>query len=111
MTLLDKIHHAPESISFSEVISHIDAYFDFTPTRFVNGNTVNEAGQNNGSCKVFSFAKLNNLTEDQTLSLFGDYYRIDVMGNSEGTDHQNIRSFMQFGWDGIHFEGTALSPK
>jgi hypothetical protein len=111
MTLLDKIHNSPESISFSEVIAHIDANFDFTPTRFVNGNTVNEAGQNNGSCKVFSFAKLNNLTVDQTLSLFGDYYRIDVLGNPKGSDHQNIRNFIEFGWDGIQFEREALSPK
>ncbi len=30
MTLLDKIQHSSESISFSEVISHVDANFDFT---------------------------------------------------------------------------------
>jgi hypothetical protein len=111
MTLLDKIHHSPTSISFSEVIAHIDANFDFSPTRFTNGNTVNEAGQNNGSCKVFSFAKLNNLTVDQTLSLFGDYYQIDVLGNPAGSDHQNIRNFMKSGWQGIQFDGEALSQK
>jgi hypothetical protein len=111
MTLLDQIHNSPESISFSEVIAHIDADFDFTPTRFVNGNTINEAGQNNGSCKVFSFAQLNELTQEQTLALFGDYYRIDVLGNPEGTDHQNIRNFIKFGWEGIQFDGVALSQK
>lgn len=111
MTLLDKIHYSPESITFAEVIAHIDANFDFSPTRFVNGNTINEAGHNNGSCKVFSFAQLNNLTEKQSLALFGDYYRIDVIGNPEGSDHQNIRNFMQSGWDGIRFEGKALSQK
>ena len=111
MTLLDKIHNSPESISFAEVIAHIDANFDFTPTRFVNGSAINEAGQNNGSCKVLSFAQLNNLTVDQTLSLFGDYYRVDVLGNPEGTDHQNIRNFIKFGWGGIKFDGVALSQK
>lgn len=111
MSLLDKIHQSPESISFSEVITHIDANFDFTPTRFINGNAINEAGQNNGSCKIFSFAQLNNLTQSQTLALFGDYFRIDVLGNPEGSDHQNIRNFMQSGWEGIQFDGTALSPK
>jgi hypothetical protein len=111
MTLLDKIHNSPESISFAEVIAHIDANFDFSPTRFINGSAINEAGQNNGSCKVFSFAQLNNLTQTQTLALFGDYYRMDVLGNTEGTDHQNIRNFMQSGWEGIQFEGEALSPK
>jgi hypothetical protein len=111
MTLLDKIHNSPESISFAEVIAHIDANFDFTPTRFINGSAINEAGQNNGSCKVLSFAQLNNLTVDQTLSLFGDYYRVDVLGNPEGTDHQNIRNFIKFGWGGIKFDGVALSQK
>lgn len=111
MTLLDKIHNSPESISFAEVIAHIDTNFDFTPTRFINGNTVNEAGQNNGSCKVFSFAQLNHLNQNQTLVLFGDYYRIEVLGNPEGSDHQNIRNFMLSGWTGIKFEGEALISK
>ncbi|SEG06449.1 HopJ type III effector protein [Algoriphagus boritolerans] len=111
MTLLDKIQHSSESISFSEVISHVDANFDFTPTRFTNGNAVNEAGQNNGSCKIFAFAKLNNLTEKQILALFGDYYQLDVLGNPEGSDHQNIRNFMKSGWKGIRLEGKALSPR
>ena len=111
MTLVEKIQHSPASITFSEVIAHIDAHYDFTPTRFTNGTAVNEAGQNNGSCKIFSFAKLHGLTQDQALALFGDYYRSDVLGNPEGTDHQNIRNFIQSGWEGILFEGEALREK
>lgn len=111
MSLLDKIQNHPENISFQEVIAHIDAEYDFTPTRFTNGNTVNEAGQNNGSCKIFSFAQLQGLNPSQTLALFGDYYRVDVLQNPEGTDHQNIRNFMEFGWDGIQFDGQALRSK
>lgn len=111
MTLSEKITQAPENITFSEVISHIDAHYDFTPTRFTNGTAVNEAGQNNGSCKIFSFAKLQGLTQDQTLALFGDYYRVDVLGNPDGTDHQNIRNFILQGWEGIRFEGEALKEK
>lgn len=111
MNLLDKIKSAPESISFSEVISYIDDNYSFTPSRWTNGKTVNEANQNNGSCKIFSFAKLQNLTTEQTLSLFGDYYRKDVLQNPEGTDHQNIRNFMESGWEGIAFEGEALQAK
>lgn len=111
MTLVEKIQHSPASITFSEVIAHIDAHYNFTPTRFSNGTAVNEAGQNNGSCKIFSFAKLHGLTQDQTLALFGDYYRVDVLGNPDGTDHQNIRNFIQSGWDGILFEGEALKEK
>ncbi|SFU15425.1 HopJ type III effector protein [Algoriphagus locisalis] len=111
MNLLEQISQAPNTIVFSEVIAYIDANFTFTPTRFTNGNTVNEAGQNNGSCKIFSFAKLQNLTPSEMLSLFGDYYRKDVLKNPEGSDHQNIRNFMETGWEGIEFEGEALKEK
>lgn len=111
MNLIEKIKTAPESIPFSEVISYIDENFSFTPTRFTNGKTINEANQNNGSCKIFSFAKLQNLARKQTLNLFGDYYRKDVLGNPEGTDHQNIRNFMVSGWEGIAFDGDALQAK
>jgi hypothetical protein len=111
MKLLQAIQELPDTIAFSEVITYIDTHYDFTPTRFVNGDTVNEAGQNNGSCKIFSFARLNELTVAQTLALFGDYYRIDVLGNPDGTDHQNIRNFMLKGWEGIQFDGDALKAK
>ncbi|WP_339752532.1 HopJ type III effector protein [Algoriphagus aquimarinus] len=111
MNLLEQITRSPENIAFTDVLAYIDANFNFTPTRFTNGDTVNEAGQNNGSCKIFSFATLQNLTQDQTLALFGNYYRTDVLGNPEGTDHQNIRNFMQSGWDGVKFEGEGLMEK
>ncbi|SFN25203.1 HopJ type III effector protein [Chryseobacterium oleae] len=109
--LLEQLKNNPETLQFKEVIAHIDEQYDFTPTEFKNGNTVNEAGQNNGSCKVFSFAKLQGLSKEQVLSLFGEFYREDVLKNPEGTDHQNIRNFMEFGWDGISFEGEALKEK
>ncbi len=111
MNLIEKIQNQPETISFSEVIEYIDSKYDFTPTRFTNGNTVNETNQNNGSCKIFFFAKTNNLSPKQTLHLFGDFYRIDVLGNPEGTDHQNIRNFIKFGWNGIVYDGEALQTK
>ncbi|MFN1217725.1 HopJ type III effector protein [Chryseobacterium kwangjuense] len=101
----------PETIQFKDVIAYIDKQYDFTPVSFKNGNTVNEAGQNNGSCKVFSFAKLQNLSKEQVLPLFGEFYREDVLKNPEGTDHQNIRNFMEYGWEGISFEGEALNEK
>lgn len=109
--LFEQLEKSAEEIQFKEVIAFIDEHYDFTPTKFTNGNTVNEADQNNGSCKVFSFAKLNNLSKEETLSLFGAFYREDVLQNPEGTDHQNIRNFMNFGWDGISFEGKALTRK
>lgn len=51
------------------------------------------------------------MSKDETLALFGDFYRVDVLGNPNGEDHQNIRNFMQFGWDGIEFMGEALMKK
>lgn len=110
-SLLNKLAQDPDHINFPEVISYIDTHYRFTPTAFQNGETHNAANQNNGSCKVFSFAQLQQLTKEQTLYLFGDYYRKDVLENPEGTDHQNIRNFMKFGWVGIRFEGVALSEK
>lgn len=109
--LVEQLKTSPETIQFKDVIAYIDDNYDFTPTKFTNGNTINEADQNNGSCKVFSFAKLNQLSKEETLSLFGDFYREDVLKNPEGIDHQNIRNFMTFGWDGISFEGEALTKK
>lgn len=110
-TFLQRLNDAPDTVAFSDTIALIDALYDFTPAAFTNGATHNEAGQNNGSCKLFSFAKLHGLSQPQTLACFGDYYRKDVLGNPQGTDHQNIRNFMTSGWEGISFEGNALTPK
>ena len=107
--LLEQIKKNPETIDFKKIIVYIDEQYNFTPTQFNNGNIVNDADQNSGSCKVFRFAKLNDLSKEETLSLFGDFYRNDVLKNPEGSDHQNIRNFMEFGWDGISFESEALS--
>ncbi len=110
-TFLEKIKSNPETNQFENTISTIDEHYKFTPTEFKNGNLVNEENQNNGSCKIFSFAQLKNLTEQQTLHCFGDYYRKDVLENPQGSDHQNIRNFMQSGWAGISFTKQPLTPK
>jgi len=109
--LLEQLKDSPQTIAFNDVIAYIDAHYDFTPTKFANGDTVNEANQNNGSCKVFSFAKLQGLEKEEVLALFGAFYREDVLQNPTGTDHQNIRNFIQHGWAGITFEGEALKGK
>ncbi|MDD4910977.1 MAG: HopJ type III effector protein [Sideroxydans sp.] len=108
---LKMLNSIPETLAFNDLIALIDSLYDFTPTAFNNGTLLNEAGKNNGSCKLFSFAKLQGLSAQQTLYCFGAYYRDDVLKNPEGTDHQNIRNFMQHGWDGIQFQGSALTPK
>lgn len=103
-----------QTIEFSETIAIIAEHFDYQPTEFSNGlqdPLVNQAGQNEGSCKIFAFAKIHHLTPEQTLGLFGGYYRKDVLEHPEATDHQNIRRFICDGWAGIRFNGEALRPK
>ncbi|NQY29435.1 MAG: HopJ type III effector protein [Flavobacteriaceae bacterium] len=106
-----KIKMAPSEITFQNTMDVIEAYYTFSPTSFVNGNIKNEAGQNSGSCKIFSFAKLQKLNKEETLNCFGDYYRSHVLGNPKGEDHQNIRSFMKKGWEGISFSNEVLCLK
>ena len=108
---LSQINSSPESIVFQNTMDCIEENYVFTPTAFKNGDTYNLTGKNSGSCKLFFFAKLNNLDIEQTLACFGQYYFKDVLNNLEGTDHQNIRNFMKHGWDGIQFEGVALVAK
>lgn len=108
---LTKIKETPEEVSFSDTMETIDGLYAFVPKAFKNGDTYNEAGQNNGSCKIFAFAQLHELSKEETLSCFGTYYRNDVLKNPEGDDHQNIRNFIKFGWEGIEFEGKAISMK
>jgi hypothetical protein len=109
--LLNQLANAPEDVQFQQVIAVIDANYQFTPTRFVNGDTINEVNQNNGSCKIFSFAHCHQLNAQQTLACFGDFYRKDVLEHPLNDDHQNIRNFIRFGWDGVEFDGQALSAK
>lgn len=106
---LNRVKSKPEAIEFAETIAVIDSAYTFNPCSFINGALVNEAGQNNGSCKIFSFAHIHGLSESDTLALFGHFYRNDVLNNEHGSDHQNIRNFMKTGWGGIKFSGKALT--
>jgi hypothetical protein len=108
---LEKLNAYPTEISFAETMEVIKENYNYQPTAFTNGELQSAAATNEGSCKIFSFAKLHNLSEEKTLQLFGDYYRVDVLDNPQGTDHGNIRNFMKFGWKGIKFEGLALILK
>ena len=108
---LQKLQTTPAAVEFTDTMAVIDGLYSHTPTAFQNGDIRNEAGQNNGSCKLFAFARLQGLDEAQTLACFGRYYRDDVLQHPQGTDHQNIRQFMQHGWKGIAHEGDALYPR
>ena len=113
--LIKIIQSTPTEVEFEQVIAVIESDYDYTATQFYNGlddkEIVNAAGTNEGSCKIFAFADINDLNESQTLSCFGKYYRQDVLFNLGGTDHANIRNFMKFGWQGVHFDKPPLAIK
>ncbi|WP_395063498.1 HopJ type III effector protein [Flavobacterium sp.] len=111
LNFINKIKQNPQTISFQDTIAVIDSNYNFTPTAFKNGNQYNDANENNGSCKIFAFTKMNNLEKDETLVLFGNYYFDDVLKNPDGNDHQNIRNFIIFGWDGVSFDSDVLELK
>jgi hypothetical protein len=107
-SFLQRLRETPGQIEFADTIAAIESRYDYVPTAFRNGEIDNAAGQNGGSCKIFAFAKLQDLSKDQTLACFGRYYREDVLQHAHASDHQNIRNFMRSGWSGIAFEGQAL---
>ena len=107
-TLIKKLKD--NSLSFKEVIEFIETYYQHQPTAFKNGELHNEATQNQGSAKVFTFAQLNELDKEDTLYLFAEHYQ-SVLNSPDGAHHQNIRQFMIHGWPGIVFEGQALLAK
>jgi len=108
---LEKLNTAENTIEFSDTMAVIEAHYEFTPKEFKNGDLTNLAGENSGSCKIFFFAKLNKLTQKQTLACFGKYYREDVLQHPSKSDHQNIRNFIKTGWQGIEFKESALKAK
>jgi len=104
---LNTLEQSPKTLDFADTMTVIDTNYIFTPCAFSNGQQQNEAGQNSGSCKLFAFAKLHKLDQQQTLHCFGQYYQ-DVLNTPTGEDHQNIRSFMMTGWQGISFNEAPL---
>ena len=98
---------------FEDAIALINALYDYTPTRFSNGLTdtlVSEAGQNEGSCRIFDIGQLNGLLSEDTLRCFCRHYR-DVLADPDGSSHGNIRRFLRDGWAGIRYDGAALQAK
>lgn len=99
-----------KAIHFNDVISFIDDYYRYTPVAFVNGMMHNNAGENEGSAKVFGFAKHHGLNQLDTLQLFGEHYA-KVMATPNGTDHANIRNFLHWGWQGFLMQHNPLTPR
>ena len=101
----------PTEVAFTDTMAVIEANYIFTPTAFKNGALQNEAGQNSGSCKLFAFAQKEGFSKEETLACFGKYYFDEVLKDPNGDGHQNIRNFMKTGFDGITFDGEALTSK
>lgn len=99
-----------QNVPFIEIIQYIENNFQVNPTAFRNGEAYNSEAQNQGSAKVLYFAKLLNLSKEDTLLLFAEHYQ-SVLADPEGENHQNIRQFMENGWEGVHFEGIVLEKK
>ena len=99
-----------QRLPFKEIIAYIDGNFDYTASSFKNGTLMNAENENQGSAKTLYFAKLNNLSIEDTLKLFAEHYQA-VLEDKEGSSHQNIRNFMKFGWKGILFEKEVLQSK
>lgn len=114
-TFLKQLEHKPSTIEFRDTMAIIDSLYSYTPTEFTNGNDkekiINAAGTNEGSCRLFAFALDQKLTQEQTLNCFGQYYREDVLKHPNNNDHVNIRNFIKYGWEGIHFTSKALKKK
>ena len=109
-SFIHKLKTNPKTISFTETMQVIDTHFSFVPTAFVNGEINNNAGENNGSCKLFVFAIHQNLTKEETLFCFGEHYK-SVLEDINGNSHQNIRNFMKTGFDGLSFGRKVLTSK
>ena len=109
--LLATIRSQPSDLVFTDVLQVIDQNYSYTPVSFSNGigedALINAAGTNQGSCKVFAFARMHQLSESETLACFAEHYR-DVLADPNGESHGNIRRFMRHGWKGITFEQEPL---
>ena len=107
---INKLKTNPTTIAFAETMQIIEDNYNFIPTAFTNGEIKNKAGENSGSCKLFAFAILQQLTKEETLFCFGEHYK-NVLEDVHGTSHQNIRNFMKTSFDGLSFENEVLAPK
>ncbi len=106
--ILEKLMN--DEANFADVIAFIEDNYTYTASAFTNGNQENAADQNQGSAKVLAYAKLNNLSQEDTLKLFAEHYNA-VIETPNGTDHNNIRQFMENGWNGVTFENDVLTAK
>lgn len=107
---LQRLRQQPETLVFADALAIIAAHYHFTPTAFRNGEVSNAVGENSGSCQWLAFARLQGLSEADTLHGFGEHYRA-VRAEPAGSNHANIRNFQRHGWAGVAFDGEPLKPR
>ena len=110
-TFKKKLTETPEKLNFSDTISTIETNYNFKPSAFKNGDLQNANSENLGSCKIFSFAIKQGFNKKETLACFAQYYFVDVLEKPNGTDHQNIRNFMNTGFESLVFDSETLTEK
>ena len=88
-------------------IAAIGSIYDIVPQAFSVGDHRNKPGENMGSLAILSFAELHSLREDQVLAMFGEAAE-EVLNDTEGTSHPNIRAFLKCGLGGVVFEGGGI---
>ena len=71
ISLLNLLRSNPESIDFEQTMDIINFWYYYTPRAFSCGELASTKEENQGSAKIFSFAKLNNFDKTLTLLLFG----------------------------------------
>jgi hypothetical protein len=89
-TFIERLRTTPETIQFAEVIALIDSHYSHTPTAFINGAATNQASENQGSAKVFSFARLHDLNEIETLHCFALKPLINFVKHFGGNFHRSL---------------------
>jgi hypothetical protein len=98
-----------EKVSFDESIALIDEHYYYVEVPFSNGDLTNAANENIGSAKILAFGLITQMTKEQTLGMFGDFYR---NLSADGSDHMNIRNFIKNGFDGVVFDrGIPITSK
>ncbi|MBA6420609.1 HopJ type III effector protein [Pseudomonas neustonica] len=95
---------------FADTLSFIEQHYHYQPSAFANGAVHNTEDQNQGSCKVLAAAQDLQLTDLQTLQCFAEHYR-SVLDNPTGSDHANIRAFMNSGLNAVSFNRQPLTRR
>ena len=93
---------------FADTLAFIDANYQYTACAFDNAGLHNAAGSNQGSCKIFGLALLENLSTHDALLAFGEHYR-HVLATPDGSDHANIRQLLKHGLEAVHLNQLPLS--